>query len=260
MNYRHTSLSIVLVLICAAGGLGQSAASKSPCPGELAVGAPFTINEGDPLTFAVEVQDISSLSLQLRYAWTISPSSVRLLSGAGTPSITVETAKMNGKRITVSLAVEGMTKDMPCRVTADASTTVVSPRTPAQPHKFAEFPSTNFSRDKEQLDRLATFIHNSPEAGAYLIIYSGRRSQLGQANRLSTRARNYLLKSSVISGIDPKWVVAVNGGNRERETYEIWIVPRGAQPPQPTPTLRTAPAANKAKVFTRKAAMKIGAR
>lgn len=251
MNHRHASLAIVFVLICAVAGPAQNTAPKSPCPRELAVGAPFTINEGDPLTFAVEGPDTSSLSLRLKYEWTISPPSVRLISGAGTPSITVETAKMNGKRITVNLAVEGMPQEFPCRVTADASTMVVAPRTTAPPHKFAEFPSTDFNRDKEQLDRLATFLSNSPEAGAYLIAYGGRTSRPEQANRLGARARNYLLKSSVISGIDPNWVAAVNGGRRERETYEIWIVPRGAQPPQPTPTIRPAPGKNKTRLNAR---------
>ncbi len=244
MNYRHTSLAIAFVLICAVVGFAQNTAPQSSCPRELAVSAPFTVNEGEPLTFAIEGPDTASLSLQLKYVWTISPSSVRLISGAGTPSITVETTKLNGKRITVNLAVEGMSKESPCRVTADAATTVVAPRPPAPPHKFAEFPSTGFNRDKEQLDSLATFLRNSPEAGAYLIAYSGRRSRPGQASRLGARARAYLLKSSVISGIDPKWVVAVNGGYRERETYELWIVPRGAQPPQASPTVRPAPAAH----------------
>ena len=166
--------------------------------------------------------------------------SARSISGLGTPSITIETTKINGKSIAVNLAVEGMSDGGLCRVVADASTTVVAPRTPALPHKFAEFPSTGFDSDKEHLDRLATFLRNSPDAGAYLIAYTRQRRRSGQTVRLAARARDYLLKSSVISGIDPKWVVAVNGGYRERETYEIWIVPRGARPPLPTPTVPPA--------------------
>jgi hypothetical protein len=232
-------VSVILFIACILAGTvvahAQDAKTKSVCPPELAVSAPFTINEGDPLTFAVEGPVTSSLSLQLSYVWTISPSSVRVLSGVGTPSITVATTKQRGKRITVRLVVEGGSKEKPCRLTADAATTVVPPRTADPSHKFDEFLSAGLGRDKAQLDRLAAFLRNSPDAGAYLIAYSACHSKPAKADRLGTSARNYLLKSSVVSGIEPKWVVAVNGGHRERDTYEFWIVPRGAKPPASTP-------------------------
>jgi hypothetical protein len=236
MKHRSIALAIALILACAAAGNAQEATAKTTCPGTLAISAPYAINEGDPLTFAVEADDTPPVSLQLKYVWTLSPASVRVLGGAGTPSITVETAKLGGKRVAVSLLIEGVSKEFPCHMTASASTAVVAPRPPAPPQKFAEFVSTGFNHDKEQLERLAAFLRNSPEAGAYLIAYGGRGSRRGQADRLGASARNYLLKSSVISGIDPKWIVAVNGGYRDRDTYELWIVPQGAQPPQPTPT------------------------
>lgn len=245
MKYRSIALSIAFILACAGTGSAQEAI-ETTCPGRLTVSAPFTINEGDPLTFAVEADDTPPLSLHLNYVWTLSPASVRVLGGAGTPAITVETAKLSGKRVAVSLLIEGGSKESPCRVIAEASTTVVAPRSSARPYKFAEFVSMGLNRDKEQLERFAAFLRNSPEAGAYLIAYGGRGSRHGQAERLGARARNYLLKTSVISGIDPKWVVAVNGGYRERDTYEFWIVPQGTRPPQPAPTKHSpAPAAVK---------------
>jgi hypothetical protein len=241
MKYRLITLSIAFILACVAAVSAQEAAPKATCLSTLAVSAPFTINEGDPLTFAVEADNTPPLSLQLNYVWTLNPAFVRVLSGAGTPAITVDTAKLSGKRVAISLLVEGGSKEFPCRVRADTSTAVVASRPPAPPYKFAEFISTGFNRDKEQLERLATFMRNSPEAGAYLIVYGGRSSRRGQAERLGASARHYLLKSSVISGIDPKWVIAVNGGYRERDTYEFWIVPQGAQPPKPTPTAGKSP-------------------
>jgi hypothetical protein len=247
MKHFSVILFIACIVAGAAAAHAQNTAVKSVCPAELAVSAPFTINEGDPLTFAVEGPVTSSLSLQLSYVWTISPSSVRVLSGVGTPSITVATTKQRGKRITVRLAVEGGSKEKPCRLTADAATTVVAPRTAEPPHKFDEFLSAGLGRDKAQLDRLAAFLRNSPEAGAFLVAYSACRSSPAKADRLGTSARNYLLKSSVISGIEPMWIVAVNGGHRERDSYEFWIVPRGAQPPAPTPRDCPASAASNAR-------------
>ena len=242
MNYTRTALSIIFVLICTGVGMAQHTAPLASCPRSLAISAPFTINDGDPLTFAVEGAVTPSLSTQLRYTWAVSPASVRVLSGAGTPSITIDTTKLSGKPVTVGLIVEGGDKENPCRVTAEASTTVIAPRAPAPSHKFAEFPSRGFNHDKAKLDQLATFLHNSPTEGAYIIAYSGRVSRPGHANRLGAQARSYLVKSS---GIDARWIVAVNGGYRERDTYELWIVPQGARPPQPTPTIQRVPAAEK---------------
>jgi hypothetical protein len=38
-------------------------------------------------------------------------------------------------------------------------------------------------------------------------------------------------------GVDAKRIVVINGGYREEWTAELWIVPKGATPPNPSPTL-----------------------
>ncbi|MBV9957137.1 MAG: hypothetical protein JO360_01895, partial [Acidobacteria bacterium] len=70
-------------------------------------------------------------------------------------------------------------------------------------------------------------------------------SRVGQADRLGARALDYLTKTR---GIDSQRVVIVNGGYRETDFYEFWIVPQGAEPPQPSPSLSPSeaqPAAEK---------------
>jgi hypothetical protein len=56
----------------------------------------------------------------------------------------------------------------------------------------------------------------------------------GEAEDRVARLKPYLVETR---GIDPQRIVIVNGGYRENWMAELWIVPRGTNPPQPTPTL-----------------------
>ena len=93
----------------------------------------------------------------------------------------------------------------------------------------------SFDDQKARLDNLAIELQNDPSANAYIFGYGGRTSRTGEADRLMTRARDYLVNQR---GIDASRVVVVNGGFREENCVEMWIVPRGAAVPQPRPTLQ----------------------
>jgi hypothetical protein len=58
---------------------------------------------------------------------------------------------------------------------------------------------------------------------------------LGQVQKLMSRAREYLITQR---GIDGSRIVTVNGGFREDDSVELWIVPSGAAAPRPTPTVQ----------------------
>ena len=60
-------------------------------------------------------------------------------------------------------------------------------------------------------------------------------SPIGQVEKLISRARDYLVTQR---GIDASRLVVVNGGFREEDSVELWIVPSGAGAPQPTPTVQ----------------------
>jgi hypothetical protein len=70
---------------------------------------------------------------------------------------------------------------------------------------------------------------------AYVIAYGGRTSPLGQVERLMTRAREYLTSERAI---DASRFTVVNGGFREEDSVELWIVPSGAAAPKATPTVQ----------------------
>jgi hypothetical protein len=83
---------------------------------------------------------------------------------------------------------------------------------------------------------MAIELQNSPGSRGYIIAYAGRRSRPGEAERMGKRAIDYL---TTTRGIGRDRLVFVNGGYRETNSFELWLVPQGAEPPRPTPTLST---------------------
>lgn len=206
---------------------------RSPCPYTVQVSAPASVNDGDVITFTADAGYNGTAGLN--YTWTVSPASARILSGANTPTITVDSTGLGKQRITAVLNVDDGSGDRNCRQSAQASTAVVPPPPPVvQPKKFDEFPSISFDDDKARLDNLAIELQNNPGARGYIFVYGGRASRAGSADALGNRARAYLVTTR---GVDASRLVVVNGGYRERNTFELWLVPQGAQAPAPTPTV-----------------------
>jgi hypothetical protein len=209
--------------------------TKSPCPYPINVSAPPSVNDGDLITFTSDISYGGSSTLN--YAWTVTPAEARIVSGAGTSTITVDSTGLGGKRVTATLVVDDGSGDAMCRQRSQASTIIVAPPPPPviPPRKFDEFPSVAFDDDKARFDNFAIELQNEPTAQGYIIIYAGRKSRTGQADRLSDRTRDYLANAR---GVDPSRLIIINGGYREQDMFELWIVPQGAQPPQPSPTVQ----------------------
>lgn len=207
---------------------------KSPCPYPVNVSAPASVNEGDYVTFNANVSYGGSSALN--YTWTVSPPTAVIRSGAGTPTIEVDTTGLGKQRVTAILVVDDGSGDRSCRQTAQASTDILAPTPPpVGPRKFDEFPNLAFDDQKARLDNLAIQMQNEPNAQGYVIVYAGRASRAGTAERLGARARDYLVQQR---GIDPGRIVVVDGGYREEDYFELWIVPQGAQPPTASPTVQ----------------------
>ena len=83
-------------------------------------------------------------------------------------------------------------------------------------------------------DFLVPALSGDPQSTAYIIAYGGRSDSPGKARRFAVRAKNYLVN---YRGIVPQRVVAVDGGRREEFIVELWLVPKDAQPPEPSPTI-----------------------
>ncbi|HEX8353641.1 MAG TPA: hypothetical protein VF611_12120, partial [Pyrinomonadaceae bacterium] len=91
-----------------------------------------------------------------------------------------------------------------------------------------------FDDDKARLDNLAIELQNNPGSTGYVVAYAGRGSRAGEADRMGRRAVDYL---TAARGISRGRLAFINGGHRESNTFELWVVPQGAEPPRPTPTL-----------------------
>ena len=208
--------------------------TKSPCPYPVNLSAPSSVNDGDLITFTSDVAYAGSSPLG--YAWTVSPAEARIVSGAGTPTITVDSTGLGGQSITATLVVDDGSGEPLCRQRAQGSTNVVRKTPPpVECRVFDQFLSVAFDDDKARFDNLAIELQNSPDTTAYIIIYAGRTSRTGQADKLGRRSLDYL---TIQRGIDSQRLVVTNGGYRDSDSIEIWICPQGAKPPQPTPTVQ----------------------
>ena len=123
-----------------------------------------------------------------------------------------------------------------CRQVAQAYTFIPPPPPRENPaREFDTCCNCTFDDQKARLDNLAVELQNDPSTTGYIIAYAGRGSRAGEANRLGARALEYLAAQR---GLDKSRIVVMNGGYREQDCVELWIVPRGAAPPQPRPTVQ----------------------
>ena len=208
--------------------------AKSPCPFPVNISAPKQVNEGEIITYAADAT--YSGTAGLNYTWTVSPANAHIISGAGTQTITVDSTGLAGQRIVATLVVDNGSGDAVCRQTAQAPTAIPQPpKREIVGREFDTCRNCSYDDQKARLDNLAVELQNDPTTASYVLAYGGRASHQGQADRLLARARDYLVTQR---GIDASRIILVNGGFREDNSVEVWIVPRGAAPPQPTPTVQ----------------------
>ena len=208
--------------------------AKSPCPFPVNISAPTQVTDGEIITYTADVAYTGSTAL--RYTWKVTPSTARIISGLGTPTLNVDSTGLGGQRITATLTADDGSSDPACAQSAQA----VSIITPLEKkvivaQEFDECNNCSLNDQKARLDNLAVELQNDPSTRAYIIAYGGRMSPLGQVEKLISRARDYLVAHR---GIDASRLTVVNGGFREEDSVELWLVPSGAAAPQPKPTVQ----------------------
>jgi hypothetical protein len=221
--------------------------SKPLCrPYSVNISAPGVVNDGEVITFQADVKNYTGAN-ELNYTWTVSPSSARIVSGAGTPRIEVETAGLNTPQVTAILVVDDGSGESLCRVTREFATNInpILVKTKC----FDCFPPVSFDDTKARLDNFAIELQNNPSSQGYIIIYGGANSRAGQADALLGRSKEYLTKDRQI---DASRFTTINGGYRDTDYIELWVVPPGAQPPTPTPTAQPNPGRQQAPVTNRR--------
>ena len=207
---------------------------KSPCPFPVSISAPNQVTEGEIITYTADVA--YSGNMALKYTWVVNPSSARVISGLGTSTLNVDSTGLGGQRIIATLTADDGSSDPTCAQTAQA-VSIIAPikKVAIVAREFDECNNCTFDDQKARLDNLAVELQNDPSTRGYVIAYGGRMSPLGQVEKLMSRAREYLVTQR---GIDASRLVVVNGGFREDDSVELWVVPSGASAPLPTPTVQ----------------------
>jgi hypothetical protein len=109
---------------------------------------------------------------------------------------------------------------------------------------------------KARLDNFAIQLRQEPGAKGYIIFYGGESYLRSVYNKKAKRHvevkllpirgeaqlriapwKPYLIDSR---GIEESKLEVIDGGYRQEFTVEFWIVPSGAKPPPPAPTLKEA--------------------
>src|SRR5215213_1314460 len=207
---------------------------KLPCPFPLNISGANQVTEGEIITYTADVS--YSGNAALKYTWKVTPSSAHVISGLGTATLNVDSTGLGGQRITATLTADDGSSDPACAQSAQA-VSMIAPikKVVIVAREFDECNNCTFDDQKARLDNLAVELQNDPTTRAYVIAYGGRMSPVGQVEKLMNRAREYMVTQR---GIDASRLSVVNGGYREEDSVELWIVPSGAAVPQATPTVQ----------------------
>ena len=207
---------------------------KSPCPFPVNISAPNQVTDGEIITFTADAS--YSGTADLKYNWKVTPASARIISGAGSSTLNVDSTGLGGQRIIATLTADDGSSDPACAQSAQA-VSIIAPvvKKIIVAQEFDECNSCSLDDQKARLDNLAIELQNDPSTRAHIIAYGGRTSPLNQVEKLMSRARDYLVTKR---GIDASRLQIVNGGFREEDSVELWIVPSGAAAPRPTPTVQ----------------------
>ena len=105
-----------------------------------------------------------------------------------------------------------------------------------EPRKFDEIPAYfPWSDVMARLDNVAINLQReSPDIVLYLIAYGGPRSCVGYADRVSLRAKTYLVAKR---GVLSQRVILMDGGYLAKPTIDVWMLPSDVSPPPAMPNI-----------------------
>jgi hypothetical protein len=189
------------------------------CP-TVNVSCPEAGTENAPVTFTANVSG-GTPNITPGYNWTVTAG--RIISGQGTPSITVDTAGLAGQTVRANVDITGF--GMPCPASCSVSIPIMN-----KPRKFDEYYDIARNDEKARLDNYGIQLQSEPGSQGYVIVYPSRRAKPNDAQARAQRISDYLVNSR---GIDSHRVVIIMGPPREDWLFELWVVPEGAPPPVP---------------------------
>ena len=218
MNYaRFFALSLVMLIAASAAN------AQAKCP-TVRTSCPDTVKADDPVTFTANVSGGDN-NVTPTYNWTVSAGTIS--SGQGTSTITVDTKEAGGMTITATVDVGGYERE--CSTSSSCTVSVVK-----KSSKVAEYGKVTPAEEKKFLDKYAAELAADPSAQGYVIAYGTVKGPKMEAFKAADTATQYLVKQRNIESIR---LLPVDGGYREQVAIELWLIPSGADLPQPTPTI-----------------------
>jgi hypothetical protein len=198
-----------------------------PCP-KVTVQAQSAkqVRDGQPVSFAANIAG-GDPKIQPTLLWSTNGGFIK--DGQGTRKVDVDTSGAGGLpdgELVADLWVGGYAPE--CVIQEKAKIKVIAPAA-----KFGEFGELPPKAVSENLAALASFLAQSQD-NIYFFAYAGRKSERGYVANWLRKMKDEL----VIAGLNPRRVIAMDGGFREEPAFEFWVVPLGAEPPRPSPTVR----------------------
>ena len=198
-----------------------------PCP-KVTVQAQSakTVRDGQPVMFGANIAG-GDPKVQPTLLWSTNAGFVK--NGQGTRRIEVDSTgagTLPDRELVAELWVGGYAPE--CFIQESAKVQIIAPAA-----KFGEFGELPAKAVSENLAALANFLSQSKD-NVYFFAYAGRKNERGYAVNALRKMKDEL----VVAGLSPRRVIAMDGGFREEPAFEFWIVPIGAEPPRPSPTVR----------------------
>lgn len=188
------------------------------CP-TLSVSGPSGITSpGSTMTFTANVSGGSDVT----YNWTVSAGTI--VSGQGTPSITVSTTEaMAGSNVTATVELGGTDPQCNCPTSASETAGVADKLTPSLTDEFGPAPDDDV---KARVDNFYIQLNNNPSARGYVINY-GTPAQI-------KKRRAQIMKAINFRKYDASRLTFVDGpDNGTGVNTKFYLVPEGAANPTP---------------------------
>jgi hypothetical protein len=179
------------------------------------------ISRDEPLTFTVSVSDEAKYP-NIEYLWAVSQGEI--IEGQGTKTIKVKRTGSNGENITATVEVNGLPDN--CEKTN--SETAPTNCFPSRPRLFDEFAILRNSEINARIEEMYLELGNESVSQGFIINY-------GTDREIALRERQ-IQKAIAFLKYDSSRVTIVRGGENPNGAgvwTRIWIVPPGAENPQP---------------------------
>lgn len=100
--------------------------------------------------------------------------------------------------------------------------------------KFDWFGNINCEEELARLDNFYAHLQRDPNSQGYMLVYGGRRGKRNEARARAARMRFYLVRTRALPA---ERIITIDGGYREEQTTELWLLPLNEPVPTPTPTV-----------------------